>query len=208
MALGVAACGRAPATSTARPPLPAPVAALSLPRADEAADAGLAQIDPDGDDDASDTGSGEFPGPSHFERVGRAPLSLRRVCDLTVFNDALYAAHANDPLGSDGATITKYVPGERPFRVAFDWNRPGEPREEAERGKVSSASTRRAGDSSFPTRIPRTTASGSAKAEPKASSTSPTPGVNDYFCAPPLAVFRNELYAGGQRDGAIFRLAQ
>jgi hypothetical protein len=32
--------------------------------------------------------------------------------------------------------------------------------------------------------------------------------VNDYFCAPPLAVFRNELYAGGQRDGAIFRLAQ
>ena len=32
--------------------------------------------------------------------------------------------------------------------------------------------------------------------------------VNDYFCAPPLAVFRNELYAGGQRDGAIFRLVQ
>ncbi len=57
-------------------------------------------------------------------------------------------AHAHQPLGTDGATITRYTPPEdapsdpatsdgargdrpktaaRPFRVAFDWNRPGEP---------------------------------------------------------------------------------
>jgi hypothetical protein len=60
--------------------------------------------------------------------VGHAPLSLRRVCDLRVYRDALYAAHANAPLGSDGATITRYQPDARPaFTVAFDWNRPGEP---------------------------------------------------------------------------------
>src|SRR5262249_41798497 len=52
-------------------------------------------------------------------------LSLRRICDLTPFRGALYAAHANDPLGTDGATISRYEGGK--FSVAFDWNRPGEP---------------------------------------------------------------------------------
>ena len=33
--------------------------------------------------------------------------------------DALYAAHAHQPLGSDGATITRYRPdGAKPFTVA------------------------------------------------------------------------------------------
>ncbi len=134
MVLCLAACGRAPSKVTTGPttetsPSPSPREGLLTipPPTDGGIDAGLAQLDPDGDDDPVDTGTGEFPGQSHFERVGRPPLSLRRVCDLTVFGDALYAAHANDPLGSDGATISKYVPGEHPFSVAFDWNRPGEP---------------------------------------------------------------------------------
>ncbi len=64
----------------------------------------------------------------HFTRVGRAPHSLHRICAITPFHDALYLAHANAPLGSDGATITRYVPGASPaFSLAFDWNRPGEP---------------------------------------------------------------------------------
>jgi hypothetical protein len=64
-----------------------------------------------------------------FERVGRPPLALQRICDLTPLGDSLYAAHANQPLGTDGATITRYRPDDakRPFTVAFDWNRPGEP---------------------------------------------------------------------------------
>ena len=62
-------------------------------------------------------------------KVGRPPLALRRICDLTPLGDALFLAHANSPLGSDGATITRYTPAaKRPFRVAFDWNRRGEPR--------------------------------------------------------------------------------
>ena len=31
--------------------------------------------------------------------------------------------------------------------------------------------------------------------------------VSDLFCAAPLAVFRNELYAGGQRGGTLYKLA-
>lgn len=56
-------------------------------------------------------------------------MALTRICDLTPFEGSLYAAHANQPLGTDGATITKYTPSDsqRPFKVAFDWNRPGEP---------------------------------------------------------------------------------
>jgi hypothetical protein len=110
-----------------------------------------AQLDPDGNDDLADTGTGALPTAGQFERVGRPPLALQRICDLRVLNDALYAAHANQPLGTDGATITRYQPelpgladtgpdagGDaahahtRPspaFRVAFDWNRPGEPAE-------------------------------------------------------------------------------
>jgi hypothetical protein len=84
--------------------------------------------DPDGDDDPADTGSGPFPERLRFERVGKSKLALRRICDLTPFNGALYAAHAFVPLDMDGATITRYDPhAAEPFSVAFDWNRPGEP---------------------------------------------------------------------------------
>lgn len=89
------------------------------------------RLDPDGDDDAVDPGAGPLPASLHFERVGRAPLALQRICDLTPFADTLYASHANQPLGTDGATVTRYRadPGDskRPFSIAFDWNRPGEP---------------------------------------------------------------------------------
>jgi hypothetical protein len=136
------ACTGAPATSS--PAAPAPAAAPSsatempLPAAssssEAAGDAGpVAQLDPDGDDDPVDTGSGTPPSRGHFVRVGRPPLSLWRICDLTPFHGALYAAHATEPLGADGATITRYVApagddaGAGTFSVAFDWNRPGEP---------------------------------------------------------------------------------
>jgi hypothetical protein len=69
-----------------------------------------------------------LPASGRFERVGVPPLGLQRICDLTPFGGALYLAHATQPLGMDGATITKYDPdAKRPFSVAFDWNRPGEP---------------------------------------------------------------------------------
>ena len=32
--------------------------------------------------------------------------------------------------------------------------------------------------------------------------------VSDLFCAAPLAVFRNALYAGGQRGGALYKLVE
>ncbi len=79
----------------------------------------------DGDDDPEDPGTGEAPRAGHFEPVGHPPLALTRICDLTPFHGALYAAHANAPLGSDGATISRWD-GAR-FSVAFDWNRAGEP---------------------------------------------------------------------------------
>ena len=87
------------------------------------------RIDPDGNDDAAPEGEGPFPVSGHFEKVGRAPLSLRQICDLTPFGDALYAAHSLVPLGADGAAISRYRPTDasRPFTTAFDWNRPGEP---------------------------------------------------------------------------------
>jgi hypothetical protein len=89
----------------------------------------VTQLDPDGDDDPVDPLQGPIPLHLQFERVGRPPLALQRICDLTPFGDALYASHANQPLGTDGATITRYRPEDstRPFTVAFDWNRPGEP---------------------------------------------------------------------------------
>jgi hypothetical protein len=87
-----------------------------------------AQIDPDGNDDDEDPGTGKLPETARWERVGTPPLALSRICDLTPLAGALYAAHAHQPLGTDGATITRYRPGDaRPFAVAFDWNRPGEP---------------------------------------------------------------------------------
>jgi hypothetical protein len=98
-------------------------------QAADAQGAARAQIDPDGDDDPPDTGTGAIPAHGKLVRVGRAPLALTRICDLTSFGGALYAAHANQPLGTDGATITRYDPSDakHPFTVAFDWNRPGEP---------------------------------------------------------------------------------
>ncbi len=91
------------------------------------------QLDPDGNDD-DDAKPPESPSATLFEHatftaVGKPPLGLTRICDLTAFGGKLYAAHANQPLGSDGATITAYRPDEAktPFSVAFDWNRFGEP---------------------------------------------------------------------------------
>jgi hypothetical protein len=87
-----------------------------------------AQIDADGNDDPEDPGTGSAPAMGRFEKVGAPPLALTRICDLTPFGDALYAAHANQPLGTDGATISRYRPAAaKSFGVAFDWNRPGEP---------------------------------------------------------------------------------
>jgi len=40
----------------------------------------------------------------------------------------LYGAHATRPLGLDGATISRYrLADPRPWSIAFDWNRAGEP---------------------------------------------------------------------------------
>lgn len=98
------------------------------PPAEDAGPVTPAQLDPDGDDDPEDTRA-EVPAEGELVKVGTPPLALTRICDLTVLGDALYAAHANQPLGTDGATITRYRPDDtkRPFTVAFDWNRPGEP---------------------------------------------------------------------------------
>src|SRR5262249_27036956 len=87
------------------------------------------RIDSDGNDDPEDPGDGHAPTAARWEKVGTPPLALTRICDLTPFGESLYAAHAHQPLGTDGATITRYVPDDekRPFHVAFDWNRPGEP---------------------------------------------------------------------------------
>jgi hypothetical protein len=74
------------------------------------------------------SGTGTAPASGRFEKVGTPPLALKRICDLTPLGDSLYMAHANSPLGSDGATITRYSPDKpKPFSVAFDWNRRGEP---------------------------------------------------------------------------------
>ena len=94
----------------------------------DAARSARTQIDDDGNDDPEDPGQGSAPASGRFEKVGTPPLALTRICDLTPFGGALYAAHANQPLGTDGATITRYrKDATKPFGVAFDWNRPGEP---------------------------------------------------------------------------------
>lgn len=100
------------------PPLPVPAVVESKP----------AQLDADGDDDARSDESGPPLAPGQFERVGRAPAALQRICDLTPLVDALYGAHATRPLGLDGATISRFRPADaRPWSIAFDWNRAGEP---------------------------------------------------------------------------------
>jgi hypothetical protein len=134
----VAACSRAfPASPVTMSPAPAPTAAstpvpIANATAPPAASTGPAtppQIDPDGDDDPVEAGKASFRPALTFERVGRAPAALQRICDLTPLGDSLYAAHSNQPLGTDGATISRYRPDDpkRPFSIAFDWNRPGEP---------------------------------------------------------------------------------
>ena len=108
-----------------RPTLALALALLLLPSV------ALAQLppEPDGDDDPTSASTRPFPTRARWERVGRSRAALRRVCDLTALGGSLYAAHAYTPLGSDGATVTRYTPGARePFTVAFDWNRPGQPR--------------------------------------------------------------------------------
>lgn len=135
--LGIAGCGRnaaapGPAADAGRSTVATPQEDASV-SAVEMTDAGAIaadipeppQLDPDGNDDPEDPGTGSVPTEASWERVGTAPLALTRICDLTPFHGALYAAHAHQPLGTDGATITKYARGT--FRVAFDWNRPGEP---------------------------------------------------------------------------------
>lgn len=87
--------------------------------------------DPDGNDETTQEASGQtsLPDTGSLVAVGKPPLGLERVCDLRAFGNKLYLAHANRPLGSDGATITTYDPADekKPFAVAFDWNRAGEP---------------------------------------------------------------------------------
>lgn len=87
----------------------------------------VAQLEPDGNDDPEDPGTGKLPTEGHFTRVGRTWLSLSRICDLKPFDGVLYAAHAYAPLGVDGATLTRYDHATNKITVAFDWNRPGEP---------------------------------------------------------------------------------
>ena len=85
------------------------------------------QLERDGNDDLEESGTATLPAASTFEEVGTPPLALDRICDLTPLGESLYAAHARSPLGSDGATITRYTPdAKKPFSVAFNWNRPGE----------------------------------------------------------------------------------
>jgi hypothetical protein len=130
VAFGLAGCARAATIPSEARRDVADAAVLEVSSAPPEADAGPKQIDRDGDDDPAEMGEGEIPAHGRFVRVGRAPLALQRVCDLTSFGGALYAAHANQPLGTDGATITRYdgsADPKRAFGVAFDWNRPGEP---------------------------------------------------------------------------------
>src|SRR5258706_16031603 len=143
----VAACARPvspPKDSPVGPSAMADAAEMSLERdaspvvdaADDSAPPSV-PLEPDGNDDPVDVGNGAIPTHARFERVGRAPLSLTRICGLTPFGGMLYAAHANQPLGTDGATITRFDPDNtaHSFAVAFDWNRPGEPTLEGASGQ-------------------------------------------------------------------------
>jgi len=85
------------------------------------------QLDPDGNDEEAVTNV-ELPELGHFEKVGRHWAALQRICDFAVHGNALYMAHATQPLGLGGASITRYVPEDKPpFSLAFNWNREGEP---------------------------------------------------------------------------------
>jgi hypothetical protein len=135
----LAACTLIACSQPAAPPAmqPRPVApgdaslvdmSSAVPTVDAPADAVVrVQLEPDGSDDPEDLGTGTLFAAGTFEKVGTPPLALDRICDLTPLGESLFGAHARSPLGSDGATITRYTPGaKKPFSVAFDWNRPGE----------------------------------------------------------------------------------
>jgi hypothetical protein len=130
--VALAACNpvAAPASATDSASVSAPA---SAPVSDSGSDSGSdsaterAQLEPDGNDDPTDTGTGTLPAVMHLTRVGRTWLSLSRICDLRPFDGALFAAHAYAPLGVDGATLTRYDHASNKISVAFDWNRPGEP---------------------------------------------------------------------------------
>jgi len=113
----------------ALPPVPAPVQSVapvpSVPAA--VAKAEPSQLDPDGNDEEAVTGV-VVPELGHFEKVGRHWAALQRVCDFAVLGNALYLAHATQPLGLGGASVTRYAPQDKqPFSLAFNWNREGEP---------------------------------------------------------------------------------
>lgn len=132
LTLALAGCARTASGPAPAPDLHeaglAPDAAAPPPLASAMVDAGPPQLEADGNDDAEDPGTGAAPREGRWVGAGTPPLALTRICDLTPLDGALYAAHANQPLGTDGATITRYRPGATPaFSVAFDWNRPGEP---------------------------------------------------------------------------------
>ncbi|MFO0559755.1 MAG: hypothetical protein U0269_17180 [Polyangiales bacterium] len=105
--------------------------ARSLPSPDAVAAVAPSQpaVEPDGNDDHEELGEGSLPASLTARSLGRAPGGLHRICDLTVFREALYVAASNQPLGSDGAVIARYQPGatRSGWSTAFDWNRPGQP---------------------------------------------------------------------------------
>lgn len=105
----------------------------------------------DGNDDEQPQ-SFQLPAHGLLEKVGAAPVALTRVCDLTAHQGKLYAAHANQPLGTDGAVISVYDPhdSQQPFRTAFNWNRAGEPAKGGGGGQGFLRVHRVAGDPNVP----------------------------------------------------------
>jgi hypothetical protein len=128
--LALAAC--APSDSRPPPahgePLPAVVPSPRAVTADAAPpDARAQELDPDGNDELA-TPAIVLPERGKLVKVGRHWGALQRVCDFAVHGDSLLMAHATEPLGLGGASLTRYRPGdEAPFAMVFDWNRPGEP---------------------------------------------------------------------------------
>jgi hypothetical protein len=85
------------------------------------------QLEPDGNDEVVEPELA-LPEQAHFVKVGRHWAALQRICDFATLDGALYMAHATQPLGLGGASITRYAPDAKtPFSLAFDWNREGEP---------------------------------------------------------------------------------
>lgn len=117
----------APPPTRAVPTPPATkVTASSPPALVPEAIATPTQLEPDGNDEL--TADALVPTRGHFEKVGRHWAALSRVCDFAVHGDRLFMAHATQPLGLGGASLTRYDPDAKPpLSLGFDWNRPGEP---------------------------------------------------------------------------------